>query len=84
MLYDRGIAGGLCLWPHTSVDLDAAYKKAESAVGDIQRVSEQIKDYLDPRPIVARRYYIQTGNLRHFDIQYLSAIRIRWIHLSVK
>ena len=73
VLYDRGIAGGLCLWPHTSVDLDAAYKNAERTVVDIQRVSEQIKDYLDPRPIVARRHYIRTGNLRYFEIQYLSA-----------
>ena len=72
VLYDRGVAGGLCLWPHTSVDLDAAYKKAERAVGDIQSVSEQIKTYLDSRPIVARRHYIETGNLRHFAIQYLS------------
>ena len=73
VLYDRGISGGLCLWPHTSVDLNAAYKDAERAVGDIQRVSERIKTYLDLRPIVARRHYIQTGNLRHFEIQYLPA-----------
>lgn len=73
VLYDRGISGGLCLWPHTSVDLDAAYKSAQRAVGDIQRASERIKDYLDSRPIVARRHYIQTGNLRHFEIQYLPA-----------
>ena len=73
ILYDRGIAGGLCLWPQTSVDLDAAYKNAERTVGDIQQVSEQIKAYLEPRPIVARRHYIQTGNLRYFEIQYLSA-----------
>ena len=72
VLYDRGVAGGLCLWPHTSVDLDAAYKEADRAVGNIQRVSEQIKTYLDSRPIVARRHYIETGNLRHFEIQYLS------------
>ena len=73
VLYDRGIAGGLCLWPHMSIDLDATYKDAEQSVEDIQRVSERIKDHLDSRPIVARRHYIQTGNLRHFDIQYLSA-----------
>ena len=72
ILYDRGIAGGLCLWPHTSVDLDAAYRNAERAIGDIQQVSERIKAYLEPRPIVARRHYIQTGNLRHFEVQYLS------------
>ena len=73
VLYDRGVSGGLCLWPHTSVDLDTAYKNAERAIGEIQRVSERIKTYLDRRPIVARRHYIQTGNLRHFEIRYLSA-----------
>lgn len=73
VLYDRGIAGGLCLWPHTSVDLNAAYKNAERAIADIGQVSERIKDYLDARPIVARRHYIETGNLRHFEVQYLSA-----------
>ena len=72
VLYDRGIAGGLCLWPHTSVDLNAAYKNAERAVADIGQVSERIKAYLDVRPIVARRHYIETGNLRHFEIQYIS------------
>ena len=72
ILYDRGVAGGLCLWPHTSVDLDAAYKEADRDIGNIQRVSEQIKTYLDSRPIVARRHYIETGNLRYFEIQYLS------------
>ena len=30
-----------------------------------------IKDYLETRPIVARRHYIMTGNLRHFRVQYL-------------
>ena len=73
VLYDRGIAGGLCLWPHTSIDLDAAYKNAEREIADVQRVSEQIKNHLDTRPIVARRHYIRTGNLRYFEIQYLSA-----------
>ena len=72
VLYDRGIAGGLCLWPHTSVDLNAAYKNAQRTVGSIQGVSERIKAYLEPRPIIARRHYIQTGNLRHFEVQYLS------------
>lgn len=73
ILYDRGIAGGLCLWPHTSVDLDSAFKDAERAVGSIDNVSEHIQAYLEPRPIVARRHYIETGNLRHFRIQYLTA-----------
>ena len=73
MLYDRGITGGLCLWPHTSVDLNTAFRNAERAVADVGQVSERIKTYLDTRPIVARRHYIEKWNLRHFEIQYLSA-----------
>ena len=72
LLYDRGVAAGLCLWQHTSVDLDSAYEKAERAIVRSESVSYYIIDYLDSRPIVASRHYIQTGNLRYFEIQHLS------------
>ena len=35
VLYDRGAGGALCLWPHTSVDLDEAFAAAERALGPI-------------------------------------------------
>ena len=72
ILYDRGIAGGLCLWPHSSVDLDSSYRNAERVVSNIDNVSEQIQAYLEPRPIVARRHYIETGSLRYFRVQNLT------------
>ena len=72
VLYDRGRARGLCLWPHTSVDLEKAYEDASRVVDVPQRVGSFIKDSLESRPIVARRHYIETGNLRHFDIRYCS------------
>ena len=72
VLYDRGRARGLCLWPHTSVDLEKAYDEACRAVDTPQHVAALIKDFLDSRPIVAQRHYIQTGNLRHFYIRYCS------------
>lgn len=70
VLYDRGRARGLCLWPHTSVDLERAYEDAYRAVECPGQVATAIKDYLQPRPIVARRHYIETGNLRHFEVRY--------------
>ncbi len=70
ILYSRGRMGGYCLWSHTSVNLDAAYDEASRAVGHSRRVASRIKDRLDVRPIVARRHYINTGNLRHFDVAY--------------
>ena len=40
---------------------------ARRAIDTPRRVASLIKDYLETRPIVARRHYIETGNLRHFD-----------------
>jgi hypothetical protein len=70
VLYDRGRSRGLCLWPHTSVDLEKAYEDARRAIDTPQRVSSLIKESLESRPIVARRHYIETGNLRHFEVRY--------------
>jgi len=72
VLYSRGRAGGYCLWSHSSVNLEAAYENASRAVSQPQRVAAQVMELLDARPIVARRHYIQTGNLRHFDVLYCS------------
>lgn len=72
ILYDRGRARGLCLWPHASVDLEKAYDDACRANDTPQRVADLIKDFLETRPIVARRHYIETGNLRHYDVRYCS------------
>jgi hypothetical protein len=72
VLYDRGRGRGFCLWPHASVDLEKAFDDARRAVQTPQRVASLIKEYLESRPIVARRHYIETGNLRHFDVRYCS------------
>src|SRR5437764_1625249 len=70
-LWDRG-ARGLCLWPHTSVNLDKAYDDAKRATASAQRIAPFVKEFLETRPIVARRHYIQTGNMRHWDVRYCS------------
>jgi hypothetical protein len=76
ILYDRGLARGLCLWPHTSVDLEKAYDDACRAVETPQHVANLITDFLETRPIVARRHYIETGNLRHWNVCYCSAMQL--------
>lgn len=70
ILYFRGTAGGYCLWPHTSVNLEKRYEDATKALATATRISALIQKYLETRPLVARRHYIQTGNLRHFDVRY--------------
>lgn len=72
VLYQRGRSGGYFLWSHTSVNLETAYEEAGRAVAHQQSVTQRVVDYVDERPIVARRHYIQTGNLRHFDVKYCS------------
>lgn len=72
VLYDRGRTRGLCLWPHTSVDIEGAYEEARRVVDTPTRISDVIGDYLETRPIVARRHYIETGNLRHYAVHYCS------------
>jgi hypothetical protein len=71
VLYYRGAAGGYCLWPHTSVNLERAYEDATKAISTKhQRISSFINRYLETRPLVARRHYIETGNLRHFEVRF--------------
>lgn len=76
VLYDRGRQHGLCLWPHTSVDLEKAYDDSRRAVQTPQRVASLIREYLEIRPVVARRHYIETGNLRHYDVRYCSVAEL--------
>lgn len=71
VIYYRGAAGGFCLWAHTSVNLEKTYEDAVRSLGTVLRVSTIIKDYLETRPLVARRHYIETGNMRHFNVRYL-------------
>lgn len=71
IIYYRGSAGGYCLWPYTSINLDKAYNDACRAVPPQPKVSLLIQNYLEKRPLVARRHYITTGTLRYFDILYV-------------
>ena len=68
VLYDRGAAGALCLWPHTSVDLDEAFASAEQAIGPLGQSFDHLKRLVRTDPIVARRHYVERGVLRHFEL----------------
>lgn len=73
IMYCRGVAGGYCLWPHTSVNLERAYESSVRALGSTpEKVAGLIEGYLETRPVVARRHYIETGNLRRFEVKFSS------------
>ncbi|HEX8349883.1 MAG TPA: hypothetical protein VF598_07965, partial [Hymenobacter sp.] len=76
-LHFRGRAGGYCLWSNTSVDLEAAHNEAKRALGPVTNPMALVRDRLEVRPLVARRHYIQTGNLRHFEVKYVDVASLQ-------
>jgi hypothetical protein len=70
VLHDRGRGHGLSLWSHTSVDLERAYDDARREVGTPRLVAALMQGYVETRPIVARRHYVETGNLRHYEVRH--------------
>ena len=70
VLYLRGASKGYCLWSYTSVDLEKAYDDAKRKLSDTCNVAEYVAGQIIARPIVARRHYIETGNLRYFSVKY--------------
>jgi len=77
VLFRRGTSGGFCLWPHTSVDLESAYERATREVGTVASVARHLGDFLEERSLVARRHYIETGNLRFFGVRYLEVEQLQ-------
>ena len=73
LLYERGAVRSFALWPHTSVHLDDAFADAEREIGESAQPMRLVASKLAPRQIVARRHYIETGNLRHFELQFMPA-----------
>jgi hypothetical protein len=76
VLYLRGASKGFCLWPYTSVDLEKAYDDAKRQLGETCNVAEYVAEQVEERPIVARRHYIETGNLRSFTVKYCPMSRL--------
>lgn len=72
ILFNRG-ASGYSLWPYTSVNLEQRFLAATETLSHALPIAEVVQQRLDSRPLVARRHYIQSGNLRHFDVRFFTA-----------
>ncbi len=73
LLFERSAVRGFALWPHSSVHLDDAFADAKKEIGAHTEPMRLVASKLEGRQIVARRHYIETGNLRHFELQFLPA-----------
>lgn len=70
LLFERSAVRGYALWPHSSVHLDDAFAAAKEELKDPPEPMRLIASRLESRQVVARRHYIETGNLRHFEVQF--------------
>lgn len=70
VLYERGSVRGYSLWPHTSVHLTDCFEDARRQLGEPADPMRMVTSLLEIQTIVARRHYIETGNLRHFEAQF--------------
>lgn len=61
------------LWDGSDLDLDTrlseAFEETRNSVNLVQRVTRLV----EPRPVMARRHFFETGTLRYFDIRYKSS-----------
>lgn len=72
ILFQRGL-NGYALWSYTTVNLEQRIQAAGESVTHPSPIAEVVRDRLDARPVVARRHYVQTGNLRYFEIRFLKS-----------
>lgn len=70
LLFRRGQANAYRLWPSSSLSLESAFETSLRAVGPVEHVASAVKPFLDQKPVLARRHYVEHGTLRYFEVRY--------------
>lgn len=73
VIYERGAVRGLCLWPHTSVDLDGLFTKAIQATSAQSNGVKLLCEQVRSAHLVPREYYARMGTLRYADVKLIPA-----------
>jgi hypothetical protein len=73
VLYERGTARGLCLWSHTSVNLDEVFERGTVATRTEGDTVDLLCKQLPPEQIVPRGHYFRSGTLRYGEVQFVPA-----------
>lgn len=76
LIHYRGVSGGYCVWPNTSVNLEDSHRLAKTSLGELKNIKSLIRQRVESRPIVARRHYIEKGTLRFFEIRYVDVFEL--------
>jgi hypothetical protein len=77
LLYERGSSKALCLWPHTSVNLDDAFTRGEAATRTDVDSIDLLCRHLPPEQIVPRGHYFRSGTLRYGEVRFIPAKTLR-------
>jgi hypothetical protein len=73
VIYERGTVKGLCLWPHTSVNLDQLFAKAVEATSGKGDGIKLLCDHVRSEHLVPRAYHVRTGTLRYAAVKLIPA-----------
>ena len=73
VIYERGTVKGLCLWPHTSVNLDELFTKALTATSSQGDAIKRLCDHVRCEDVVPRGYYAENGTLRYGSVALVPA-----------
>ena len=73
VIYERGTVKGLCLWPHTSVNLDELFAKAVEATSGKGDGIKRLCDHVRSEHLVPRAFYARTGTLRYAAVKLIPA-----------
>jgi hypothetical protein len=73
VIYERGTVKGLCLWPHTSVNLDDLFAKAVEATYGKADGIKRLCNHIRSEHLVPRAFYVHTGTLRYAEEKLIPA-----------
>ena len=73
VIYERGSVKGLCLWPHTSVNLDELFAKAVEASSGKSDGVKRLCEHVRCEHLVPRAYYAKFGTLRYAEVKLIPA-----------
>lgn len=69
VIYERGTVKGLCIWPHTSVNLDELFAKAVEATSCKGENVKRLCEHIQSEHLVPRAFYANTGTLRYAEVK---------------
>ncbi len=71
-LASRRYNNSYALWEGSDVDLDERFRSVRDRLSPETTTAELAAQFMDNRPLVARRHSFKSGSLRYFDVQFVS------------